>query len=462
MGEYASLRSSAIILDEVCMSSMQHKDNKLMPMSMNVEPATRPLKICVVYSRTPLPMRRADQMTVAHLIEFLNKRGHSVDLHYIDTGAVADGDDRKWLAARCQNVFAYDQSFFAIARGLLKVLFRFVPFQVALFSNYKQVRGVHDAVKNENYDVVYTYYFRSAEVTKGIGLPSSALKGSSKEVTRPISCLALQLSQTLNSSRIAKNAPNFFIKCFYSVESFLVERYETKIWKAFTKSILIGKSDVDVIREACRRLGREEINNFFYGAHGTDLARFSPRGDIPVKKNSLIFSGVMRTPTNVQAVQWFVSNVWPLVKSQIPDASLKIVGREPTAEVLELAKVPGVDVTGTVPDPALLIAEAAICINPMQAGGGMQNKLIEYLASGKPIVATSVANEGVGAPNGAALMVADAPSDFASAIVKLLNDPMLASKFGRCAREYALKEWTWEAHFYKLESNFYAALGMDV
>ncbi len=198
----------------------------------------------------------------------------------------------------------------------------------------------------------------------------------------------------------------------------------------------------------------KEIDNFIFGAHGTDVTRFRPRPDVDVDPLTVVFSGVMRTPTNVQAVQWFATHVWPVVLSHELSARLIIVGREPSKEILALANQSAkIEVTGTVDDPSLYIAAAHVCINPMQAGGGMQNKLIEYLASGKPVVATSVANEGIGAPSNV-LLTADSADDFAARIVQLFRDPELCEALSSAARSYALAEWTWERHFRKLEDSF--------
>lgn len=87
----------------------------------------------------------------------------------------------------------------------------------------------------------------------------------------------------------------------------------------------------------------------------------------------------------------------------------------------------------------------------------MQNKLIEFMASGKAIVATSVANEGVSAPPGT-LLIADSPTDFANAVIRLLSDRVLAEKLGHAARECILNDWTWKAHFLKLENAFYESI----
>lgn len=427
----------------------------IFPKKMNVEPASRKMKIAIIYGRTPLPMRRADQMTVAHLLAFLKARGHHVDLFYLDTGADANQQERDWLAAQTVECHSYKLDRVSALRGLMRTVFKFAPFQVGLFSHPEQAKAVRKAVAENHYDIVYTYYFRSAEITKDLGFKLGTPK--EKRGGKPATFLAFQLSQTLNTTRIAKNAPDIWHKWFYELESRLVARYESRIWKRFTRSVLIGKSDVEEIRKACRAAGLPEIDNYVYGAHGTDVSRFRPRDDIAVKPDHLVFSGVMRTPTNVQAVQWFARNVWPLVRQAKPEATWWIVGREPNKEVQELGSLPGVTVTGTVDNPAELIAAATICINPMQAGGGMQNKLIEYLASGKAVVATPVANEGINAPDGT-LLVAESPEEFAAAIIKLLNAPEEAAELGARARAYALEQWTWEWHYLKLEDDFLKAI----
>jgi len=118
-------------------------------------------------------------------------------------------------------------------------------------------------------------------------------------------------------------------------------------------------------------------------------------------------------------------------------------------------------VTGEVPDPADYIARATVCINPMRAGAGMQNKLIEFLGSGKPVVATSVANEGIGGTAGEHLLIADAAEDFAAKVVHLLRHPEERARLGAAARAFILRSWTWEHHYYNLEADMLEALGED-
>jgi glycosyltransferase involved in cell wall biosynthesis len=420
------------------------------PPPMKVGPSDRPLRIAVVYGRSPLPMRRADQLTVAHLLAFLKARNHEVDLYTIDAGGSPDAEDMAWLERTCRSVRFYPHDKASIVSGLVKVPFGLRPTQVALFSHPRQRADVMAAAGRGDYDIVYTYYFRSAEITrgiKGLELPN-----------RPKTFLAMQLSQTLNTRRIAENAPNLAYRLFYSAESRLVARYESEIWRHFDRAVLIGGNDVAAINETCAKLARPPLDNVVLCAHGVDTDRFRPRDDMTPLAGKLVFSGVMRTPTNVQAVQWFVNNVWPIIHAGAPHASFDIVGREPSAEVRALGAVAGVTVVGSVPDTSVPIASASVCINSMQAGGGMQNKLIEYLSSAKAVVATSVANEGIGATPGEHLLIADEPQDFADAVLELLASDARRDALGRAARDYILDQWTWEAHFLKLEAAFHHAI----
>ena len=136
-----------------------------------------------------------------------------------------------------------------------------------------------------------------------------------------------------------------------------------------------------------------------------------------------------------------------MVKQSEPRARLLIVGRRVTPAVQAMAAQDGIEVTGEVPNPADYIVRATVCINPVRAAAGMQNKLLEYLAMGKPAVATLVANEGIGAIPGEHLLIADSPGDFADQIARLFNNPELRNSLGQAARDFIEANWTWEKHF---------------
>jgi glycosyltransferase involved in cell wall biosynthesis len=318
---------------------------------------------------------------------------------------------------------------------------------VSIFRNSKLKRDLSRAISSDQYDVVYCYYPRTAP----------AVPRSLSRRTQGVSFLALQLSQTLNTERMAQYERGWMKRLVYRIEAVLMGRYEARVWKDFDKVVLIGPADVAAVQEQCRRHGEPEIDNWIYGAHGTDTDKFVAADPNDVVPGRIIFSGSMLYPPNISAVLWFVDAVWPAVRARIPDATFIVQGRDPSAKIVELNGRDGIAVTGTVPDVGVLIRSAQVCVNPMLAAGGMQNKLIEYMACAKAVVATSVANEGIGAPD-TALVIADDAQSFASAVIRLLGNPEEAARLGSTARRYVLSEWTWEKHFLDLEEAFYGAL----
>lgn len=423
---------------------------------MRVERASRPLKMAVVYSRLPLPMNRTDQMTVAHLLDFLAKRGHQVDLYTLDNGEPILPEQGTWLTERCRSLKVFRQRRGHNLMGMLTCLCWGLPLQIGWFYNARQIQALRAAMARDDLDLVYCYYIRSAEAAR---YPEAIKKYPCRQAPgRPVRFLAMQLSQSLNTRRMVDNFQNLRDLAIYKVESKLTRRYEAHIWAYFDRTVLIGSRDLEEIKKVCREYSQPEIDNYIFGPHGVDIQRFAPRPQVQPDPYTLVYCGRMGTNTNIHAVTWFAEKVWPLVKRAEPEARLLVVGRRPTPAIKALASWPGITVTGEVPDPADYLARALVCINTVQAGAGMQNKLIEYLAMGKPVVATSMANEGIGATPGEHLLIADSPREFAAHILWLFKDAHRRAALGSAARAFIEANWSWERHFLNLEREMYTAL----
>lgn len=426
-----------------------------LPKKMAVPKASESLDICICYSRIPFPMMRGDQLTVAHLISFLAERGHKIHFYTVDTDGKMEAGQREWLEDACESINIYKLSKVKQFYNLLTGIFQGRPLQVSLLHHHGLAKDVQLRVKKGDFDVLYCYYLRSAPVCPEVFSPNESTEF---EARKTVAFLAMQLSQTLNTRRIYENSKNILKRSVYFLEWKILRFYETSIWKKFTKVVLIGPKDVEAINDTCVELNRPELGNWVYGAHGTDLDRFSASKESDIVENQIVFSGSMLYQPNVQAVLWFIENCWSTIKEQVPNASLKIVGRDPLPEIIALGEKPDIEVTGTVPDVGEYIRSANVCINPVRAAGGMQNKLIEYMACAKPIVATSVANEGIRAPKDT-LVIADEGPEFANAVIDLLNNRPDAIELGKNARDFVLENWTWESHFLKLENEFLKSLG---
>lgn len=423
--------------------------NAALPGAMQVPRSDRPLTIALVYSRLPLPMDRADQMTVAHLIAFLAQRGHTVDLFTLDNGEAITPAQRAWLERHCRQVETFRHGWLRQLFGVVRSVVCGLPLQCGWFANAEQTAAVRAACASGAYDLAYAYMIRSAE-------PLRRLAGG--PACRPITYLAMQCSQALNTRRIFQRSTRLRDKLIYGLEYALIRRYEARVWVDFCRVVLIGPQDVRAIEKLCRKAGRAPVDNYVYGPHGVDLRRFAQADGAAVEPTTVVFCGVLKTNTNIEAITWFVSRVWPLVTAARPEARLLIVGRGPGQAVRRLARAPGVELVGEVPDVVPLLQRATVCINPVRACAGQQNKLLEYMAMAKAIVATSFANEGIGATAGRDFLLADEPRAFADQVLLLLDDAQRRAELGAAARAFVADRWTWEARFLELEQSFYDAL----
>lgn len=418
------------------------------PRPMRLEPAPRSLEILFLYSRLPLPMTRGDELTVSHLLEFLHARGHKVDLVTLqDGGQRLRPEHRAWLESRCRRLVLVPHEWKRrVPQGALAWL-RGRPFQIGLFESEAQVLAARELAAGNRYDMAYAYYIRSAEV----------LREAAKIRPGLVTFMALQLSQTLNTERLAKTAASVVERLFYRFENSRIADYEARLWRDVSRTVLIGEKDKAAIAAACRARSLPEIDNVVWGPHGVDCERFRPRPEAE-EPDMVVMSGVMRYAPNVEAATWFTREVWPLVRKERPNARFFLVGRDPAPAVQAMDGKDGITVTGTVEEPAEWLARATVCVAPIRAAAGLQNKLLEALAMGKALVATPEANEGIRAPEGEALVLARDPEPFAAQVVRLLADPCARAELGAAGRTFVESKWTWEGPFLELERAFLDAV----
>ncbi len=159
----------------------------------------------------------------------------------------------------------------------------------------------------------------------------------------------------------------------------------------------------------------------------------------------------MSYAANSDAARFFCREIFPRVRARIPYATLTIAGSGPPHDLLQMAAAPGsgVTVTGRVPDLRPFLAEASVAVCPLRIGVGIQNKVLEAMAMGKAVVATTLAARAL---SQAPLSVAEGPERFAEAILTLLDNPALAQQTGQDARRYVQTHHNWRAQAGRLAS----------
>ena len=164
------------------------------------------------------------------------------------------------------------------------------------------------------------------------------------------------------------------------------------------------------------------------------------------EEKTLLFLAAMDRGPNVEAALYFWNDILPLIRKKVPDVKFRIVGSRPLPEVLALAeKDKNTIVTGFVEDIEPSYKTSTIFVAPLLTGGGIIVKILDALASGTPVVATSIGNEGINATPGEHLLIADTPEDFAGNVVRLLHDKPMRERIGEAGRNFVAVKYSKEA-----------------
>jgi glycosyltransferase involved in cell wall biosynthesis len=183
-----------------------------------------------------------------------------------------------------------------------------------------------------------------------------------------------------------------------------------------------------------------------------DTERLQPVHRKPGSKN--IFTlGTLHYPPNADGIRWFVREVFPLVKKQIPDVTLTIAGRNPPADFLQFHDEyrGAIKVTGFVPDLRPYLEESALMVVPVRAGSGMRVRILEAFAQAMPVVTTTVGLEGIDAQLDRDVLVADTPQEFANSVIRLIQDNTLQEQLATKGRKLAERQYDWKVILKRME-----------
>jgi len=219
----------------------------------------------------------------------------------------------------------------------------------------------------------------------------------------------------------------------------LLERAETR---------LLTACDVHTVTSE-RELGRLQARNPIAEIHvipnGVDVQYFGAQEPDPgLPRTRLLFAGSMDYSANVDAVVWFVNNMWPELRRPHPGLSFTIVGRDPTPVVRALAD-DRVSVTGTVPDVRPYYSGALAAVVPLRIGSGTRLKILEAMAAGIPVISTKLGAEGLDLEDGTHLLLADSAGEMIAAVSRLASSPELWLRLSRSGREVVSRLYDWRA-----------------
>lgn len=217
-----------------------------------------------------------------------------------------------------------------------------------------------------------------------------------------------------------------------------MRRVEREQCLRFDHVIAVSPEDAATFRE---QYGVERVSSV---PTGVDTDFFRPSGAVPRAPGTIVFTGSMDWMPNEDGMVWFFEEVLPRIEQAAPDATLTIVGRNPTARVRALADGrPRVTVTGTVADVRPYLESASVVVVPLRVGGGTRIKIYEAMGMERAVVSTTIGAEGLDVADGRHLVLADDPAAFADAVVALLQAPGRAAEIGQAAAAHVRTHFGW-------------------
>ncbi|MBM3919844.1 MAG: glycosyltransferase [Sphingomonadales bacterium] len=388
------------------------------------------MKVMFVANRVPYPPYRGDKLKIWNLAKRLSKH-HELHLY-----TIAQEKEELQHLEILKTVFkevhiVYLPKWKSVLNSAFAV-FGKTPFQVAFFLSLSFAKILNQVLQKDEFDAIHIQHIRMSRYFKNLPKNNTVLD--------------LPDAFSLYWKRRTDRARWPWLRWFAAVEQKRLLRMEGSFLKEFPLTLVCSEEDKQYLSEFTNA-------NIQVLPNGVDTDVFYPRETIHHEPYRLLFTGNMDYAPNVDAVEYFCAEILPRIEIGHPDVKFVIAGQRPVKRVLDLAS-DNVLVTGFVKDLSEEYAKAAVVVAPLRFGAGTQNKVLEALAMGVPVVCTQVGFKGLGIQNGEGAYMAQNTDEFAAEVNRLLdseeNRKMMAGK----GIQKIVTTFGWDAVAAKLLSYF--------
>lgn len=391
----------------------------------------------------PYPLADGASLRTFYVLKYLASRGHRVTL----VSFIRSPQEREYdthLAPFCQSIHTVllPRSRLNDLRFLLTSLPTRKPFLIARDYKPAMRRLVDKLLERQHFGLIYTDHLQMAQYMEGITGVHRLLDEHNVEFN-----ILLGIWQT---------EPWGIMKLLAGLDGYKLRRWELATVQEFDTVLTVTERDRQILLQALAGLRR-----VFAIPTSIDLSQ-NPPVEVNPYSHNILFTGTMYWPPNVKAVLHFYRDIFPTVRTQMPEARFVIVGKKPVREVAALAeRDPAVTVTGYVEDIRPYWADSAVAVVPLDVGSGIRVKILTAMAAGVPVVSTTVGYQGIDLIPGKHILVADSDADFADAVVRLLQDVGLRQRLAAAGRRLIETTYNWDVICHKLDALFEAIVYDD-
>ena len=389
------------------------------------------MKILYLSHRVPFPPNKGEKIRTFHQIEYLLQKGHEVTVisPYEESAEVPYFTELK-------SQYGVNVHSFRLPPKLLRLMSGFVQgkaLSVANFSSAELQKGLDKLLDEHEF---------SALVCTASSMAEYVFKSQAK-VIRDKKLRLFMDFMDLDSDKWRQYAQRSSLpmKLLYSRERNLISTLEVQVAAHFNTCFFITETEVALFKE-----GAPDLGDICAIENGIDTVGFCPP-DAPRFRESpiLLFTGVMNYSPNVDAVLWFVENVWKDIVHIWPSAEFIIAGMDPTEKIIALGNMRGITVTGFVDDIKPYFNRANVFVAPFRIARGVQNKVLQAFACGLPVISTPMGAEGIRCSDNQSILLAEKSSDFVLQLEKLFQFPDHYTRIANNALQLIHQHYTWES-----------------
>jgi polysaccharide biosynthesis protein PslH len=389
------------------------------------------MRLLMLAHRIPYPPHTGDKVRAYQVARHLASR-HELTLGFV----IDDAADRGGLDALRREIPDLEWGGLwkptALARGMAALACG-RSLSIAYFHSRRLSRRVHRRLEGGGYDAIYVSSSPMAHYVRGSRLPV---------IMDFVDVDSDKWTQYAGKQRPPRSWA-------YRLEGRRLRDFEGEAVRWGHRCILATAVEETLLRSFAPWARTAVVPN------GVDLAGY----EAPAEAPTVIFTGAMDYLPNVDAVEHFCADIFPAVTRAVPGARFLIVGLNPAPAVRRLAALPGVTVTGAVPDVRPYYRQAAVCVAPLRIARGIQNKVLQSMALGVPVVATSAAARGLEARRDEHFLVEEDPARFAQAVIGLLGDRDGRRRLAERARTFVERHHSWPAILARIEALVVDAAG---
>jgi len=387
------------------------------------------VKLLFLANRIPYPPYRGDKLKIFNLAKRLNAH----ELHLVTFAQTKeDLQYKSELEKIFKEVHLIYLPKWLSALNCLSAIWSKLPLQVLYFQSAAMRMKLKEVLSKHQFDAVHVQHLRM-----------SPYFADNKEIPR---ILDLPDAFSLYWERRSKVKRGWLTTIFENIEQKRVLKYE-QVLKAFDMSLVCSQEDLEYMVQ------KHQVSNMCLLPNGVDLDTFSAVGHDYSHNNTILFTGNMDYAPNIDGVIYFVQDILPKVKEKFLSVKFVIAGQRPVKKVLELAN-DDVVITGFVKDLAAMYNSASVVVAPLRFGAGTQNKVLEAMAMGIPVVCSNIGFKGLGINSGEGAIMQTDKDAFAQSVIDLLDSQSYRETVGRKGIRVIKERFDWKAIAALLENYF--------